>query len=198
MRKRYSSEIMPIEQAYARRQALIDEQRKAMQQDSTILFDRPASTLSLDELIANPAISPQSYSGSLLTKQVGTAAQNLAKEARENPRKWRTILGNQYYETIMQRGFRPEEVIQAISNNPNASPILRSMVEDAIGSSGLLAGMMKKHLTGLMTMLDKAYGKLLEILNTSRYLTRLMIMQCNLKWLKLRKVWQEKKVDYHH
>lgn len=137
MRKRYSSEIMPIEQAYARRQALIDEQRKAMQQDSTILFDRPASTLSLDELIANPAISPQSYSGSLLTKQVGTAAQNLAKEARENPRKWRTILGNQYYETIMQRGFRPEEVIQAISNNPNASPILRSMVEDAIGSSGI-------------------------------------------------------------
>lgn len=137
MRKRYSSEIMPIEQAYARRQALIDEQRKAMQQDSTILFDRPASTLSLDELIANPAISPQSYSGSLLTKQVGTAAQNLAKEARENPRKWRTILGNQYYETIMQRGFRPEEVMQAISNNPNASPILRSMVEDAIGSSGI-------------------------------------------------------------
>lgn len=137
MRKRYSSEIMPIEQAYARRQALIDEQRKAMQQDSTILFDRPASTLSLDELIANPAISPQSYSGSLLTKQVGTAAQNLAKEAKENPRKWRTILGNQYYETIMQRGFRPEEVIQAISNNPNASPILRSMVEDAIGSSGI-------------------------------------------------------------
>lgn len=137
MRKRYSSEIMPIEQAYARRQALIDEQRKAMQQDSTILFDRPASTLSLDELIANPTISPQSYSGSLLTKQVGTAAQNLAKEARENPRKWRTIIGNQYYETIMQRGFRPEEIIQAISNNPNASPILKSMVEDAIGSSGI-------------------------------------------------------------
>ena len=137
MRKRYSSEIMPIEQAYARRQSLIDEQRKAMQQDSTILFDRPASTLSLDELIANPVLSPQSYSGSLLTKQVGTAAQNLAKEARENPRKWRTILGNQYYETIMQRGFRPEEVIQAISNNPNASPILRSMVEDAISSSGI-------------------------------------------------------------
>lgn len=137
MKRRYSSEIMPIEQAYARRQSLIDEQRKAMQQDSTILFDRPASTLSLDELIANPALSPQSYSGSLLTKQVGTAAQNLAKEARENPRKWRTILGNQYYETIMQRGFRPEEVIQAISNNPNASPILRSMIEDAISSSGI-------------------------------------------------------------
>lgn len=137
MKRRYSSEIIPIEQAYKRRQELVDEQRKLQAQDSTLLFDRPASTLSLDELIANPALSPQSYSGALLSKQVGTAAQNLAKEVRENPRKWRTILGNQYYETIMQKGFRPEEIMQAVQNNPEASPILQGIVEDAVGSSGI-------------------------------------------------------------
>ena len=137
MKRRYSSEIVPIEQAYKRRQELIDEQRKLQAQDSTLLFDRPASTLSLDELIANPALSPQSYSGALLSKQVGTTAQNLAKEVRENPRKWRTILGNQYYETIMQKGFRPDEIMQAVQNNPEASPILQGIVEDAIGSSGI-------------------------------------------------------------
>ena len=137
MKRRYSSEIVPIEQAYKRRQELVDEQRKLQAQDSTLLFDRPASTLSLDELIANPALSPQSYSGALLSKQVGTAAQNLAKEVRENPRKWRTILGNQYYETIMQKGFRPEEIMQAVQNNPEASPILQGIVEDAVGSSGI-------------------------------------------------------------
>ena len=137
MKRRYSSEIVPIEQAYKRRQELIDEQRKLQAQDSTLLFDRPASTLSLDELIANPALSPQSYSVALLSKQVGTAAQNLAKEVRENPRKWRTILGNQYYETIMQKGFRPEEIMQAVQNNPEASPILQGIVEDAVGSSGI-------------------------------------------------------------
>ena len=137
MKRRYSSEIVPIEQAYKRRQELIDEQRKLQAQDSTLLFDRPASTLSLDELIANPALSPQSYSGALLSKQVGTAAQNLAKEVRENPRKWRTILGNQYYETIMQKGFKPDEIMQAVQNNPEASPILQGIVEDAIGSSGI-------------------------------------------------------------
>lgn len=137
MKRRYSSEIVPIEQAYKRRQELIDEQRKLQAQDSTLLFDRPASTLSLDELIANPALSPQSYSGALLSKQVGTAAQNLAKEVRENPRRWRTILGNQYYETIMQKGFRPDEIMQAVQNNPEASPILQGIVEDAIGSSGI-------------------------------------------------------------
>lgn len=137
MKRRYSSEIVPIEQAYKRRQELIDEQRKLQAQDNTLLFDRPASTLSLDELISNPALSPQSYSGALLEKQVGTAAQNLAKEVRENPRKWRTILGNQYYETIMQKGFRPEEIMQAVQNNPEASPILQGIVEDAVGSSGI-------------------------------------------------------------
>lgn len=137
MKRRYSSDIVPIEQAYKRRQELIDEQRKLQAQDSTLLFDRPASTLSLDELISNPALSPQSYSGALLSKQVGTAAQNLAKEVRENPRKWRTILGNQYYETIMQKGFRPEEIMQAVQNNPEASPILQGIVEDAVGSSGI-------------------------------------------------------------
>lgn len=137
MKRRYSSEIVPIEQAYKRRQELINEQRKLQAQDSTLLFDRPASTLSLDELIANPALSPQFYSGALLSKQVGTAAQNLAKEVRENPRKWRTILGNQYYETIMQKGFRPDEIMQAVQNNPEASPILQGIVEDAIGSSGI-------------------------------------------------------------
>lgn len=137
MKRRYSSEIVPIEQAYKRRQELVDEQRKLQAQDSTLLFDRPASTLSLDELISNPALSPQSYSGALLAKQVGTAAQNLAKEVRENPRKWRTILGNQYYETIMQKGFRPEEIMQAVQNNPEASPILQGIVGDAVGSSGI-------------------------------------------------------------
>jgi hypothetical protein len=137
MKRRYSSEIVPIEQAYKRRQELVDEQRKLQAQDSTLLFDRPASTLSLDELISNPALSPQSYSGALLSKQVGTAAQNLAKEVRENPRKWRTILDNQYYETIMQRGFKPDEILQAVQNNPKASPILQGIVEDAVGSSGI-------------------------------------------------------------
>lgn len=150
MRRRYSSEIIPIEQAYKRRGELVDEQRKALQQDSTLLFDRLASTISLDELIDNPALSPQSYSGALLTKQVGTAASNLSKEMRDNPRKWRSILGNQYYETLMQKGYRPEEVLQAIQNNPNAAPELRRLVDDAVESSGIASW-------GDQNILNRAY-----------------------------------------
>lgn len=137
MRQRYSSDIVPIEQAYKRRQELIDEQRKLLAQDNTLMFDRNASMLSLDDLIKNPQLTYQSYSGATLAKQVGTAAQNLAKEMRDNPRKWRSILGNQYFETIMQKGYRPEEIIQVLQNNPNASSVLKGIVEDAVGSSNI-------------------------------------------------------------
>ena len=137
MKQRYSSDIIPIEQAYKRRQELIDEQRKLLSQDNTLMFDRNASMLSLDDLIKNPQLTYQSYSGATLAKQVGTAAQNLAKEMRENPRKWRSILGNQYFETIMQHGYRPEEIIQVLQNDPNASSVLKGIVEDAVGSSNI-------------------------------------------------------------
>lgn len=137
MKQRYASDIIPIEQAYKRRQELIDEQRKLLSQDNTLMFDRNASMLNLDDLIKNPQFTYQSYSGATLAKQVGTAAQNLAKEMRENPRKWRSILGNQYFETIMQKGYRPEEIIQVLQNNPNASSVLRGIIDDAVGSSNI-------------------------------------------------------------
>lgn len=150
MRQRYSSDIVPIEQAYKRRQELIDEQRKLLAQDNTLMFDRSASMLSLDDLIKNPQLTYQSYSGATLAKQVGTAAQNLAKEMRENPRKWRSILGNQYFETIMQKGYRPEEIIQVLQNDPNASSVLKGIVEDAVGSSNIASW-------GDQTTLNRAY-----------------------------------------
>ena len=137
MKQRYSSDIIPIEQAYKRRQELIDEQRKLQAQDNTLMFDRSASMMSLDDLIKNPKLTYQSYSGAALAKQVSDAAKSLSKAIRDNPGNWRSILKNQYFERIIQKGYRPEEIIQAIQNNLNDSPILQSIVEDVVGSSGI-------------------------------------------------------------
>lgn len=137
MKQRYSSDIIPIEQAYKRRQELIDEQRKLLAQDNTLMFDRNASMLSLDDLIRNPQLTYQSYSGATLAKQVGTAAQNLAKAMRDNPRKWNEILNSQYFETMMQQGYTPEEILLASVDNKSAPKELRNIVEDAITSSGI-------------------------------------------------------------
>lgn len=137
MRARYSREITPIEQAYTMRQKQAEEQQKALLQDPTLMLSRRASTTSLDDYIRNPQLDYKSYSGKLLTAQAANAASALSKEMQENPRKWRDILGNSYYETVMQKGFSSQAVLQAIQDNQEAAPQLTKIVEDVIDSSGI-------------------------------------------------------------
>lgn len=137
MRARYSKEITPIEQAYTARQKQAEEQQKALLQDPTLMLSRRAATTSLDDYVRNPQLAYESYSGKLITAQAASAASALAKEMQEKPRKWRSILGNSYYETMMQKGFGSQAVLQAIQDNPNAAPQLTRIVEDAINSSGV-------------------------------------------------------------
>lgn len=137
MRARYSKEIVPIEQAYNAKQKQAEEQQKALLQDPTLMLSRRAATTSLDDYIRNPQLGYDSYSGKLITAQAASAAGALSKEMRDNPRKWRSILGNSYYETMMQKGFNSDAVLQAIQNNPNAAPELMRIVEDAVNSSGV-------------------------------------------------------------
>lgn len=137
MRARYSKEITPIEQAYKARQKQAEQQQQALLQDPTLMLSRRASTTSLDDYIRNPHLDYESYSGKLITAQAASAASALAKEMQEKPRKWRSILGNSYYETMMQKGFSSQAVLQAIQDNPNAAPQLTRIVEEAINSSGV-------------------------------------------------------------
>ena len=137
MKGRYSKEITPIEEAYTRRKELANEQREALLKDNTMMYDIDASTLSLDDLIKNPELSYRNYSGAILASQVGTAAKALAKDLKQNPRKWREVLGGQYYETMMQKGYTPEQVLLASIGDPNAPKDLVKIVEQAIDSSGI-------------------------------------------------------------
>ena len=137
MRARYSKEITPIEQAYATRQKQAEQQQQALLQDPTLMLSRRASTTSLDDYIKNPQLAYEAYSGKLIAAQAAQAASALAKEMQEKPRKWRSILGNSYYESMMQKGFSSQAVLQAIQDNPNAAPQLTKIVEDTINSSGV-------------------------------------------------------------
>ena len=135
LKSRYSKEIVPIEQAYATRQKQAEQQQQALLQDPTLMFSRKAATTSLNDYIKNPQLAYESYSGKLLTAQAATAAQALAKQMRDNPRKWRSILGNSYYETIMQKGFSSQDVLNAIQRSPNANKELIKIMDDVVGSS---------------------------------------------------------------
>ena len=139
MRSRYAQDIVPIENAYKRKQAQMEEQRKALLQNPTLLLSRRAANTSLDDYLDNPDLDYESYSGALITQQVASAAANIAKEARdseEGRRKLRQILPYQY-EMVQQKGFSREAVMDAIMNSPNANRVLTGLVEDAIGTSGV-------------------------------------------------------------
>lgn len=135
MRTRYANEIVPIETAYATRKAQAEQQQAARLQNPTLLLGRDAATTSLDEYIKNPNMGYDSYSGALLTQQVSTAVANMAK-TDEGRTQLKQLLPYQY-ETIRQRGFRPQEVMEAIMNSPNANQILTGVVENVMDASGI-------------------------------------------------------------
>ena len=137
LKRRYSSEIIPIETAVTRRRQLAEEQRKARAQDDSILFDIDARTMSLDDLVNNPELSYSSASGKNIMENVSKAASVLAKEARNDPNKFNSVLGGDYYEYVKQYGFSKEAVMDSILRSKNASNILTSIVDDALASSGV-------------------------------------------------------------
>lgn len=150
MRARYSKEITPIEQAYTARQKQAEQQQEALLKDPTLLLSRRASTTSLDDYIRNPQLSYESYSGKLITAQAASAASSLAKQMRENPRKWDSILQGQYFETMMRKGYTPEEIILASANDPNAPKEIRDIIEDVVRSSNIASW-------GDQALLNRAY-----------------------------------------
>ena len=137
LKRRYSSEITPIEQAYANRKAQADEQRKALLQNPTLLLSRRADMTSLDDYMRNPQLGYESYSGALLTQQVGQAASAIAKELRDYG-KGKPLDG--FTKTwLQQHGFTAAEVAQAINNpdSPRSSHILNSLVNNVMADSGV-------------------------------------------------------------
>lgn len=142
LKGRYAKDITPIQNAITRRRELADEQRKALLQNPTLMFQRDMNSMSyessLDRFLENPNYDyGERYSGALLTQQVSQAAGNLAKELYNygNGKKL-----DAYTKTFLQQhGFTRDQVLDAISN-PNrvqSQPVLNAIVEQVMGSSDM-------------------------------------------------------------
>ena len=137
LKRRYSSEIVPIEQAYTARKAQAEEQRKALLQNPTLMMSRRADTTSLDRYMENPNLGYESYSGALLTQQTGQAAAAIAKELRDYG-KGKPLDG--FTRTwLQQHGYTAAEVAFAINHpdDPRASSVLNTIVNNVIADSGM-------------------------------------------------------------
>ena len=137
LKRRYSSEIVPIEQAYTARKAQAEEQRKALLQNPTLMMSRRADTTSLDRYMENLNLGYESYSGALLTQQAGQAAAAIAKELRDYG-KGKPLDG--FTRTwLQQHGYTAAEVAFAINHpdDPRASSVLNTIVNNVIADSGM-------------------------------------------------------------
>lgn len=136
MRARYSSQILPIQNAYQTRLEQAKEQRQALNQNPTLMLSRRAATTSLDEYMDNPMLDYESYSGAMLTKQVAQMADKLKGELTSYGSKPLDKFTNLF---LQKHGLSSNEVLNAI-NNPKAggsAKVLNAMVNDAIESSGM-------------------------------------------------------------
>ena len=136
MKRRYSSEVVPIETAVARREALTKEQREALLRDPSLMFDVDYSKTQLDYLLDNPNATYNPISGNELTKRAAQMAGNLAKVVQGNP-KYQSILNGQYFQQMTQMGYTPTQIMQTILNDDNAPVELRQIAETVFNDAGL-------------------------------------------------------------
>ena len=136
MKRRYNSEVVPIETAVARREALTKEQREALLRDPSLMFDVDYSKTQLDYLLDNPNATYNPISGNELTKRATQMASNLAKVVQGNP-KYQSILGGQYFQQMTQMGYTPAQIMQTILNDDNAPAELRQIAETVFNEAGL-------------------------------------------------------------
>lgn len=137
MKRRYGSDIATVQQAVKRRMELSQMQQEARLRDSTMLFNTPASAISVDTIMRDPATTFSSFSGNTLMQMSAAAASALSKEMENKPLKWESILGEQYYQALQRTGFSKEEVLNAIQNNEKASRELMNIKESIFEASGI-------------------------------------------------------------
>lgn len=136
MKRRYTSEITPIEVAAAKREELTKSQREAIQKDPSLMFNVDYGASSLDDLINNPNPTYNTISGSELSKRASMVAANLAKTIQDNPQ-YQSILGGQYFQQMQQLGYTPQQVMQTIMNDPNAPKELKNVADTIWQEAGL-------------------------------------------------------------
>lgn len=135
VRKKYTSEILPIAQLIEKRDQIAEEQRKGAIADNSIMYDKDYSVMSLDEMAKNPVNSYRAVSGMELAKQASHEAASLARALITNPTYSRIVNG--YLERGQMQGYTPEQIISAIANDENAPPELRNVINNVYERSGL-------------------------------------------------------------
>lgn len=130
MKKRYSSEIVPIEEAKTLQDKLVTEQRQAISKDPSLMFDIDYSRVSPDYLLNNPTATYTSVSGDALYargKEAAIAASSRNKEILQ-------ALSGQYWQ--IRQGYGAEAANEFLLNQ-SSIPELKDAIGRLLYQSGV-------------------------------------------------------------
>lgn len=164
MKRRYSSDIKPIEEAWNKREADIKDYKTQLTKDPTLLSgDNNPMNASLTSYMNGNTPTYRYLSGDDLYKQGLTAATALSK-GKYNESKPVLDAGRQYWKMVTEQGYSPDEAAQWLANNGAFPEITAEVnrIKEAYNTAGLgsnSAAADSQIVRGIMDGLHAGYKK---------------------------------------
>lgn len=129
LRRRYNTDIVPLQNAWNKREQEVSDQMKARLANPSLMFTRDANTTSIDDYVVNPTGGYGVINGSNIATQMSNMAKNLAEQVRSGRRE---NVDPYTYRYIEQYGL-DENIIRNWRNYPT----LAAMYEQVMRSNGV-------------------------------------------------------------
>jgi hypothetical protein len=127
LRRKYNTDIVPIQNAWTKREKEAEDQMKASLANPSLMFTRDARTTSLDDYIVNPTGGYGVINGANITAQMAGMAKNLEKEVRNGTIK-RTDIDPYLYDIIIEHGL-DANTIRDWRNNPTLTAMFQQVMK---------------------------------------------------------------------
>ena len=130
LRRMYNTEIVPIQNAWNKREQEATDQMKAQLANPSLMFTRDARNSNLDEYIKNPTGGYGVINGANITAQMSAMAKNLAEQILVQGRK--EGIDDFTYNYISRHGLTPDMV-----RDWRNYPTLKNMFEQVMKANGV-------------------------------------------------------------
>ena len=136
MRRRYNTEIVPIQNAWTKREQEADMQMKAQMQNPSLRFTRDARTSTLDSYIANPTGGFGVVNLNAISADMAAMAKSLEGKIKRGEKV--DGIDSVTYNYIQQYGL-DESTINRWLKDPQSNPTLTNMKNQVLAKHGVTA-----------------------------------------------------------
>ena len=129
MRDRYQKEIIPIEDAYNKREELIKEQKELKNKDNSIFFDIDYGDIGLKDIMNSSTPTYKYLSGDDITKKTADLVKAASNRIINDP-EYNKVFNSQYVQAKLEKGYTVDEIIAAAARDKSAPQELLDIIEN--------------------------------------------------------------------